>query len=71
MLLTGASAGGLATFSYSNYVRSLLNDPKVLYTVTDSGAFVNASNPTTGIFEFSEQAKTLFKVSNADANTPI
>jgi hypothetical protein len=54
VLLTGASSGGIATFSYSNYVRSLLNNPNALYSVADSGTFMNASNPMTGIYSFSE-----------------
>jgi O-palmitoleoyl-L-serine hydrolase len=71
VLLTGASSGGIATFSYSNYVRSLLKNPEVLYTVADSGAFINASNVYTGVYDVSEQAKTLFQISNADAKSPI
>lgn len=71
VLLTGASSGGIATFSYNNYVRSLLKNPEVLYTVIDSGTFMNASNPYTGTYDFSEEAKTLFQISNADAKSPI
>jgi hypothetical protein len=71
VLLTGASAGGIATFLYSNYVRSLLKNPDALYTVADSGAFMNATNFQTGTFAFSDQSKTLFEVSNADRKTPL
>lgn len=60
MLLTGASAGGIASFMYTNYVRSLLKNPEALYTVADSGTFMNASNPYTGTYDFSEDSKTLF-----------
>lgn len=48
VLLTGASAGGIATFLWTNYVRSLLTNPEVLYSVADSGAFMNITNPYTG-----------------------
>jgi hypothetical protein len=44
VLLTGASSGGIATFSYSNYVRSLLNNPNALYSVADSGIFKSSTD---------------------------
>jgi hypothetical protein len=71
VLLTGASSGGIATFSYSNYVRSLLKNPEALYTVADSGTFMNVTHSKTGIYAFSEESKTLFQISNADAKSPI
>ena len=38
---TGSSAGALACFLWTNYVRSLLNRPEVMVSIPDSGAFLN------------------------------
>lgn len=43
----------------------------MLYTVADSGTFMNASNPYTGLYRVSEDSKTLFQISNVDAKSPI
>lgn len=48
VVLTGASAGGIATFLWTNYVRSLLKNPMALYSIADSGTFMNTTNPYTG-----------------------
>lgn len=45
VLLTGASAGGIATYLWTNYVRSLLANPAAVYSVPDSGVFINAASP--------------------------
>jgi hypothetical protein len=39
-MLTGGSAGAIASFSWSNYLQSLLKNPEVVYTVPDSGIFI-------------------------------
>lgn len=41
VVLTGGSAGGLATFIWSNYLRSKLHFPNALYTIPDTGVFLN------------------------------
>jgi O-palmitoleoyl-L-serine hydrolase len=45
VVLTGSSAGGIATALWINYVRSLLNDPNVMVSIPDSGAFINMASP--------------------------
>jgi len=65
-LLTGASAGGLATFFWSNYVKSLLKNPKALYSVPDSSIFMNVTHPYTKTYKISSEIKTLFDVANRD-----
>lgn len=43
IVLTGASAGGIAAFIWSNYLRSKLAFPDALYTIPDTGVFLNVS----------------------------
>lgn len=45
VLLTGSSAGGVATFLWSNYVKSILVNPQGLSSVVDSGVFMNVPSP--------------------------
>lgn len=40
-MLTGGSAGAIAAFTWSNYLQSLLDDANVVYTVPDSGIFLD------------------------------
>jgi O-palmitoleoyl-L-serine hydrolase len=41
VVLTGASAGGLATFIWSNYLKTKLKNPGYLYSIPDTGVFLN------------------------------
>jgi len=41
VIIAGASAGGLATFYWTNYLRNLLNVETKLWAVPDSGFFLN------------------------------
>lgn len=71
VLLTGSSAGGIATFLWSNYVRSLLVNPRALFSVIDSGAIINAASPNTGMFKLDIHLQNLYKIANVNEKTPI
>ena len=43
IMLTGGSAGAIAAFLWSNYLQSLMVNPDVIYTVPDSGIFLNTN----------------------------
>ena len=43
IMLTGGSAGGIASFVWSNYLQSIVIDPSVVYTVPDSGIFLTVN----------------------------
>ena len=70
VVLTGSSAGGIASFLWNNYVRSLLVNPDALVAVPDSGVFTNVVSPVKGISVFDLILKNLFKLSNTDEKTP-
>lgn len=40
IVVTGVSAGGMASFYWTNYVRSLVNNASNVVTIIDSGAFI-------------------------------
>jgi hypothetical protein len=69
-VLTGASAGGLATFIWTNYLRSKLKNPAYLYSVPDTGVFLNETTQT-GKHLLSACIQNTFKFANADELTPI
>lgn len=64
MLFTGSSAGGGASWVWSNYVMSLLNNPNALSVVVDSDIFLNY--PITGIEKLDIHMESLYKVANVD-----
>ena len=41
IVLTGMSAGGIAVNSWSNYVKNLVEDDSKVYSISDSGVFIN------------------------------
>ena len=45
VVLTGSSTGGIATALWTNYVRSLLNDPNIMVSIPDSAVFINMASP--------------------------
>lgn len=70
VVLTGSSAGGIATALWINYVRTLLENPNSMVSIADSGIFINMASPETGIYNFETAAKNLFKVANVAEKTP-
>lgn len=71
MVFTGASAGGIATFTWTNYLRGLMNDPSHLYTIADSAIFANVTFPHTSLHLMDLLGSNLFKVTNVDEKFPI
>ena len=41
IIVSGSSAGGIATYLWVDYVRTLVPNPKTVYGVVDSGIFYN------------------------------
>ena len=66
VVLTGSSAGGIATFLWNNYVRSLLENPAAMVAIPDSAVFISTASPETGEFKMEIQTKNLYKLVNID-----
>jgi len=44
IVLSGESAGGIATYLWIDYLKSIVKDPKKVYGVVDSGIFLGPSS---------------------------
>ena len=64
MILSGSSAGAIAAFAWTTYVRGLLVDTTALYTVVDSGVFMNFPSAETGLPTQLLMLENLFKIAN-------
>ena len=40
IVITGLSAGGIGTFLWSNYVKTIVKSPEIVVSVPDSGVYV-------------------------------
>jgi hypothetical protein len=70
VVLTGSSAGGIATALWTNYVSSLLDDKNAMVSIPDSAVFMNVQSPETGLYNAEIGFKNLYKVANIDEKTP-
>jgi O-palmitoleoyl-L-serine hydrolase len=71
VMLTGVSAGAMAIFLWTDYVRSLLKHPEGLFAVIDSGIFLNEPSVRTGMLKLGVSFENLYKVANSDESTPL
>lgn len=70
IIVSGSSAGGLATFTWVNYVRSKAK-AKNVYAVPDSGIFLDSMNTQTKAHSYRERFVSLFKLTNTEAQVPV
>ena len=70
MILTGGSAGGIAVHLYSNYLRSILPNPESLYSIDDSGVFLNYKTHL-GSDKIQKMIENIYKVANTNEATPF
>lgn len=71
ILFTRASSGGIATYVWSNYMRSLVQNPSIVYSISDSGIFMNLTSPKTGYYNIDILMKNLYIIANIDQSTPL
>jgi hypothetical protein len=62
IMLTGGSAGGIASFIWTNYLQSIVVNPKAVYTIPDSGIFINSNTFTDNQPLFEKQISTLMQI---------
>ena len=71
IVITGESAGGLATFLWSNYVYDR-STKKNVYSIPDSGLFLlEYPNPATNKSVLVDQLKSLFSIVNNETGMPM
>lgn len=64
MVVGGYSAGGLAAFTWTNYVRERVKVGKV-WSLPDSGIFLDAANVTSGRHDYKASFKVLVNLVNS------
>lgn len=70
-MITGESAGGIATFEWSNYLYDK-STTKNVFAVPDSGLFINKyPNPVTSQPFIYQTFSTLFKLVNNETTMPF
>lgn len=69
VVLSGASAGGLAVYLWGNYLGPKLKKAKY-WLIADSGISIDALNFTSKSYAFRDAFATLFQLSNQDTSPP-
>jgi hypothetical protein len=64
VILTGCSAGGLATYLHADYVGSVLPSNVKYHAIADAGYFIDAPN-VNGIYTLRQWAQYVFKMQNS------
>ena len=67
VVITGGSAGGLATYTWTNYLDYLADrlQKAKLFSAPDSGLFYDAISKKTGKYSYKQCLANLMKFSNA------
>lgn len=66
IIVTGSSAGGIATYLWTNYVREQVTNASNVISIIDSGIFLSFKTFTDHTFHTDATIQTLFQISNAD-----
>jgi hypothetical protein len=66
IIVSGSSAGGIATYLWTNYVRTLVNNASNVLSVPDSGIFLITKTYNTGVNFLETVIQNMFKLANAD-----
>lgn len=69
-MISGESAGGLATFHWTNYLQTKVSRTTKFWSIPDSGVFVDASNILTKVNSYRVWFQNLLKYSNEEIGTP-
>jgi hypothetical protein len=70
VVISGESAGGLASAMWTNYLAEKVQNGKV-YSVVDAGLFYDSPNMNTKTNLYKEKFTNLMKISNAEINPPV
>jgi len=70
IVVTGQSAGGLATFMWSNYVGSRAPKTAKVWAIPDSGIFLNSENYPYHKQDYKIKFFNLMEISNKEVDPP-
>lgn len=71
VIVTGSSAGGVATYIWANYVRTLVANASNVLSIPDSGIFLPYKTYDTQYNLLETTVVNLFKLANIDEKTPL
>jgi hypothetical protein len=66
IIITGSSAGGIATYLWTNYVTTLVNNPSTVISIPDSGIFLITKTFSTNLDLLQTVTVNLFRLANID-----
>ena len=73
-MLSGSSAGGIATYIWADYIADMLNPMTRFYSVPDSGMFLDPSQIESSLsgsnLYYRGDDKVFFEIANKDENLP-
>lgn len=69
--MTGSSAGGIATFLWTNYVRTLVTNASNVLSIPDSGIFITFKTFNNQVDYLETVVINNFRLANIDEKTPL
>ncbi len=70
VVVGGASAGGLAVFLWTNYIKERVKVGKV-WALPDCGIFLDSQNYATGKHDYKNMFKNLMSITNVEIDPPV
>lgn len=71
VVMTGTSAGGVATYIWTNYMMSLVSEPRNVLSIPDSSVLVNFTTYSDGVDYLNRLIFNNFKLANIEEKTPL
>ena len=71
VLITGSSAGGVASFLWSNHIQGLVNNPHNVIVAADSNVFIRYNAYKSDIDVITQGFMNIFKLADIDEKTPL
>ena len=71
VVVTGSSAGGIATYLWTNYVRLMVSKPDNVLSIPDSGLFLNFTTYAGNEDYLNQVVVNNFRLANIDEKTPL
>ncbi len=71
ILLSGGSAGAVASVVWGNYLQSILPNPSIVYNVPDCGVFMNVKTYETNFPEIELRISNVMKLAYGDEQSPL
>lgn len=71
VIITGGSAGAVASYLWGNYLLSLVKNPSAVYNIPDSGIFINQNTYQSDVPLVEICIRTLMSIAHVTQQTPL